>query len=83
MLTLRNGTPTTITEVNFTFALSGGMRLKDQYGQVTWMSDAQGKREYPHDWDRWRKIAYHNGWCGMWYPTGNVALSNKRKDGGE
>ena len=67
MLRLQTGTPTVVTEVNFTFALMGGMWIKDTYGQVTWLSDEQGTKEYPANWKRWHTIAYHNGWCGMWY----------------
>ena len=67
MLTLQDGTPTKITEANFTFALLGGMWIKDEFGQVTWMGDIQGRREYGDNWEKWRKIAYHDGWCGMWY----------------
>ncbi len=69
MLTSQSGTPTRITEVNFTFAIMGGMWVKDEFGQVTWLEDVQGQKEYPNDWARWRKQAYHNGWCGMWYPA--------------
>ena len=67
MLKLQIGTPTKIVEVNFTFALLGGMWIKDEYGQVEWLSDEQGIKDYPNDWEKWHKIAYHNGWCGMWY----------------
>lgn len=69
MLTTQTGTKTRIVEVNFTFALMGGMWLKDEFGQVAWVSDAQGLKEYPDTWERWHRVAYHDGWCGMWYAT--------------
>ena len=58
---------TKIVAVNFTFALMGGMWIKNEQEEVTWISDGQGKKEYPDTWDSWHKIAYHDGWCGMWY----------------
>ena len=71
MLTTQTGIPTKIIEVNFTFALMDGMWIKDELGQVTWCSDKQGMKDYKATWSEWYKIAYHNGWCGMWYKVDN------------
>ena len=56
-----------ITAVNFTFALPGGMWIEFEDGSRNW---------YPFDYlikmlgvreeQRIEKIAYHNGWCGVW-----------------
>lgn len=57
-----------IVAVNFTFALMGGLWLRDESGTVEWVSDTYGIKKYGQDtWDAWHKTAYHNGWCGMWY----------------
>jgi hypothetical protein len=66
MLTFRDGSQTKIVSVNFTYALPGGMWIKDEYGQTEWVSDSQGSKDYPQ-WSKWLEIAHQNGMTGMWY----------------
>lgn len=57
-----------ITEVNFTFALDGGMWVKRENGRVAWESfESLAAQMSEAEFDRLWKIAYHNGWTGMWY----------------
>lgn len=61
-----------ITQVNFTWALPGGLWVKYEDGSKEWISYADFVAQHGQDKAaELNKIAHHGGMTGMWYNAGN------------
>jgi len=61
-----------ITAVNFTYALADGLWVRREDGSSTWLHfDSLIREVGATEAERLRKIAYANGWTGMWYNYAN------------
>lgn len=61
-----------ITQVNFTWALPGGLWVKYEDGSTEWVSGETLVASYGEaEVARLSKIAHHGGMTGMWYNAGN------------
>ena len=59
-----------ITEVNFTWALPGGLWIRRGTTSAEWISGPHLVAEVGDvEAARLTHVAHHNGWTGMWYPA--------------
>lgn len=67
-----NATIDTITQVNFSWAIPGGLWVRRANGQQDWIDIESLVLEVgAAEAKRLQDVAYHNGMTGMWYNARN------------